>query len=140
MSANAAPITSAIVSQSTTYFEDGSYVITVITEDIAGNCFAVSSAASQTKTGSKQAHYYNASNVLQFSILVNGTFTYDGTNANAIKSQYGYRISASNWKFVSGKSSYAQATATATCTFKYINRYDKTLSTSLTCAPDGTLS
>lgn len=88
-----------MVSRSTTYFEDGSYVVTVIAEESSNHSMAVSSV-SQTKTAFKQAHFYNANNILQFSILVNGIFTYNGTTAKAINAQYGYNIREHNWAFV----------------------------------------
>ena len=136
---NAATNESLATQKSVTYFEDGSYVVTfIVDEDLNDSigCFSTM----QTRTSTKYTHYYNAQDVLQFSVAINATFTYNGKTAQATRATYGYKISSPNWQFISGDKKCEGATATATCSFRYMNRYYKTLSSSLTCAPDGTLS
>ncbi len=118
-------------------FEDGSYcVTTIIQEEVASS----SRASTQIKTGTKAKNYYNASGVLQFTLIVRGTFSYDGSTATATKAQYGYSISQTAWTFVSARTTRNGATATAIGTFRQSGTYDRTLSVSLTCSPDGVLS
>ena len=122
-------------SVSTTVFPDGSYCITTVSVlqlQATGN--------RATITGTKSKDYYNSNGILLFSVIVKGTFTYDGTTATATASQYGYRIYDASWSFYNGFSSCSGATATATCTFSLSGGSYRTLSVSLTCSPTGTLS
>lgn len=120
---------------SVTVFSDGSYCVTTVT------VLDVSPAGTRsTVTGTKTNKYYNSNGVLQFSVHVVGTFTYNGTTATATESQYGYRIYDSSWSFYNGFSSCSGATATATCTFSFSDGGHRTESASLTCSPSGVLS
>lgn len=120
-----------------TDFEDGSYCITTITEEESE---MQTYATSSSKTGTKSSRFYNSNGELQFTVLVKGTFTYNGSTATATYANYGYSISNTDWTFSSGKASRSGATATAQCTFRLTALYSKTLSVSLTCSPSGVLS
>lgn len=127
-----------IISSVRTDFEDGSYCVTTIVADLESICGT--NAALSTKSGTKYCSYYDTNNSLQFTVSVRGSFTYNGTTANATSSQYGYHISDSNWFFVSGNATLSGATATSTCTFRLSSGTYKTLSVSLTCSAAGVLS
>ena len=118
-------------------YPDGSYCIQTIVVERSNSPFFT---AASTKAGTKSSRYYSASNVLQFTVTVRGTFSYNGTSATATSAQYGYSISDNAWSFVSGSASCSGATATATCKFRSSPTASKTLSVSLTCSPTGVLS
>ena len=117
-------------------FEDGSYFIMSISEETQYNV----SRAVSTKTGTKTGRYYNASNELQFSVIVSGTFTYNGTTATATDSHCSYSITNTSWSFVSGHSYAEEDIAVATCTFRLNLAGNKTYSVILRCSPTGVLS
>ena len=125
--------------ESITYFEDGSYCISTITQapnPMQPNYLA---ASAKTKTGTKTSKYYNSDNVLCFTVKVTGTFTYNGSTAKATAASYSYSIGNTAWHFSSGKATYSGATATATCVFRH-TILTRTLTSSLTCSPTGVLS
>lgn len=120
-----------------TYFEDGSYLVTEITEDTGGSMARITNAKSGTKTTSM----YNAAKKLLFSLTVHGTFTYDGSSAWATNVTYSYTIDNSAWSFDSGSCSKSGPKVTATATFDYLSFVQsRTLTVSLTCSPTGSLS
>ena len=122
-------------SVSTTVFPDGSYCITTVSV-----LQLQATGKRATITGTKSRDYYNSNGILQFSVIVKGTFTYDGTTATATNANCGYHIYDASWSFYNGFSSCSGATATATCTFSLSGGGHRTLSVSLTCSPTGTLS
>ena len=118
-------------------FEDGSYVIVTISED--SEIATWSLAASKTKSGTKAYNAYSSSDELLWKLSVHGTFTYDGTSAEATDADYSYSIYNSDGSFKSGSASCSGATATAKGTFKHGLTSDSA-SVSLTCSANGTLS
>lgn len=118
-------------------FEDGSYCITTIIQE---EILPSSRGTAQTKTGTREMKVYNANNVLQLTLRIRGTFTYDGTTATATSAQYSYTISQESWKFVSANASRNGATATVVGTFRNSGSYNRTFTVSLTCSPTGVLS
>ena len=120
-----------------TDFPDGSYSIRTV---VVVKIYPSSDGTRYSITGTAYQNYYNSNNVLQFTVSVKGTFTYNLENAYATSAQYKYSISNSAWSFVSGSASCSGATATASCTFHLANGPNKTLSVSLTCSPLGVLS
>ncbi len=117
-------------------FSDGSYCITTI-EELSVN---ENSRGQATKTGTKTNYYYNGNDELQFYVVVQGTFKYDGTTATATDSHCGYSIINTEWSFVTGRSSAAANRAMASCTFYEPFYGNKTLSVALYCSPTGVLS
>ncbi len=123
----------------TTYFEDGSYLVRTVIEIKPD--FAVSpTATTSTKSGIATEDYYNSKNELVWSLSVHGTFSYDGTTAEATASRYSYEVYDSDWSFKSGSASCSGATATANGTFLYLKLWPSAASVSLTCSPKGVLS
>jgi hypothetical protein len=119
------------------YFEDGSYLVTTLTES--------SPLFRSTKTGSKSSRYYNSNDELQWLITVTGTFTYNG-----ITSQCTYVDGTTNiidpdrWFLDSESPTISGATATYTIALARrtlgIVYGRETHSVSLTCDKDGNLS
>ena len=116
--------------------EDGSYYITVI--QVQEN--SVTCRGTSTKNGTKSRSYYSATDELQFTVSVWGSFTYNGTTATATDSSSSYSITNSSWSFVSGRSFAADNRAVATCTFHLSNVGNKTYTVTLSCSPTGVLS
>lgn len=121
------------------YFEDGSYCISVITTE-AEYAEPGGAKVSQTKSGTKTKKYYDSDGVLAFSVMVSGTFTYNGSNAVVTSAGYGYSIHKSGWSYSSGYAYCSGATANAACTFRYNSTISKTGTATLTCSPTGVLS
>ena len=86
---SASSIPSDNILTSVSDWNDCGYIITTITETFSDTTYL---SQARTKTGTKRADFYNAKNVLQFSIYVEGTFTYDGKSATAIQAKGNYII------------------------------------------------
>ncbi len=120
------------------FLPDGSYgyIITFLTEEKE---HAFASSATQTKSGSKTRTVYSATGVELYSLTVHGTFSYNGTSATTDHSLYSYTDESPLWHFSDASSYCSGATATASGTFES-SLISKTLSVSLTCSANGTLS
>lgn len=70
--------TEVSTTQTITYFEDGSYLVTVTEE--------VTTWATRTKNSTKSDTYYDSSDVAQWKVLLSGMFKYDGTSATCTDS------------------------------------------------------
>lgn len=118
------------------YFEDGSYVVTVLQE--------YSTRSSNQKTASKSSTLYDPNGGAVATLTVHGTFRYDGTTVTCTASSYTYQIHNSSWSFSSGSASKSGNTATAKGTFARkvlgITVDSKTLTVSLSCDKNGNLS
>ena len=117
------------------YFEDGSYLVTTITEDTM-------TRASGTKTGTKTANYYSNGKVM-WSVAVTGTFTYTSTSAKCTKSSVSTTCPGSTWKISSKSASKSNNIATAKATAKQYQSgvciFTKTVTVSLGCGANGVL-
>lgn len=71
------------------------------------------------KSGSKNYSCYNGDE-LAWVFRVHGTFTYDGSSAEATAADYSYDIYDDGWSFVKASASCSGATATATGSFKRV--------------------
>ena len=118
------------------YFEDGSYLVTEITE---------SNSRMMTKVGTKTRTYYSASGVIQWKISVTGEFICDGTTVTCTYATGTTTIyNHTNWYKISDSATYGGTAATYYVTFGSKNlgvtigklSYDVTLH----CDPDGNLS
>ncbi len=121
-----------------TRFADGSYRITTIEYDRPQGGAAIFSAQS-TKSGTKTDEYYNSSDELAWKFRVHGTFTYNGSTAEATAATYSYDIYDSSWSFIKASASCSGATATATGSFKLL-LVPHSVTVTLTCSPKGVLS
>lgn len=120
-----------------TILENGDYIISYI-EELPGEAQAASAFSS--KTGKKVNNYFNKDHVLQYTVVVEGTFRYDGKTSRAVTAKYGYKISNSEWKFISGMPHCYNNVASATCTFSCKLLGEQTTTVALTCSPAGKLS
>ncbi len=117
-------------------FEDGSYGIVTIT------VFPAPTRASTS--GQKKYTYYNANNVKQWTVYLNGTFTYTGSSATCTAASTSYSINNNTWSVTKAAASRSGATATGSFTVKkytagvVTQTVNKTLT--LTCSASGTLS
>ena len=119
------------------YFDDGSYIVTTITEEPAVS-FA---RAAGTKTASKTATYKSSSGASLWSVTVTGTFSYNGSSAKCTSSSVSANSYSSLWKINSKSASKSGASASATATAKYYDSSTyKSLSVTLTCKANGVLS
>ena len=117
-------------------YEDGSYgVITVVEFPMKNR---------STKTGHKSYEYYNSSNVKQWTIYLNATFTYTGTSATCTSATPSYTINNNSWSVTKAESRYSGAKATGEYTVKkytagvVTQTVNKILT--LTCSASGVLS
>lgn len=126
----------ATVGESVEFFSDGSYCVTTIT--------CVGTREALQKTAKKTKNYYDSDGEALFSLVVYGTFKYDGTSASCLSSSYTYEIYDSAWSLKSATASKSGATATASGTFVKkvlgITVNTITLTPTLTCDKNGTLS
>lgn len=122
------------------YFDDGSYIVTTITESSS-----ILTRASGSKTASKTAKYYSSSGSALWSVTVTGTFSYTGSSATCTNSSVSASSSSSVWKISSKSASKSGSTAKATATAVKYNSNGKILQTAtktvtLTCSKTGKLS
>ncbi|MBO5290709.1 MAG: hypothetical protein J6K64_06385 [Clostridia bacterium] len=121
----------------TIYFEDGSYIVITLEE-------TTYSRATNTKSGSKTYTYTNSDNEKQWSVTLNGTFTYTGSTATCTNATISKVIYDDAWKFTSATTSKSGNKATGNITAKkyFLGIAIKTVNDSitLTCSATGTLS
>ena len=117
-------------------FNDGSYIVVELSENLV--------RATNTKTQTKTSKYYNSNDVLQWTVVLTGTFTYNGTTSSCTASNCSITISNDNWYTISKASGKSGNTATADVTMGYkllgITTTKKTLNMTLTCDKDGNFS
>lgn len=123
------------------YFDDGSYIVTTITEEPSLSL----ARTAHSKTGSKTARYCSNSGSTLWSVTVTGSFSYTGSSATCTSSSVSASSSNSAWKINSKSASKYGATAKATAKAyqynsdgKYLTSVTKTVS--LTCSINGILS
>lgn len=126
-----------VVSTSIEYFEDGSYLVTTITEEI-------NNARATTKTGTKTSTYKNSDGEALWVYRVTGTYSYTGTSSTCTSVYDSYNIYDTNWKLSSKSCSKSGNTAYGTVTMKHytLGILTNTVSDSLslTCSATGVLS
>lgn len=101
-----------ITDRSIEYFDDGSYMVTEITEN------AISTFASGTVTKTKHSHYYDNNDNLQWTVSITGTFNYTGSSATCTKATASYTIHDNAWKVTSAVASKSGNKAIGTFTVK----------------------
>lgn len=120
------------------YFEDGSYIVTTITES------SITTFAAKTVSRNKSADYYESDNKKAWTVTLNGTFSYTGSSATCTKSATSYTIYNSAWKVTSAVPSKSGNKATGTFTVKKyvlgipVKTVNKTLT--ITCSNTGVCS
>lgn len=120
-----------IISQTVEYLEDGSYFVETVYKSSV-------QPYSNTTSGSKTAQYY-VSGTLIFTVQVNGTFTYDGSTAEATSATGSVKAYVSGVTLESKDAYTSGASAYATASVSYGGTtLSKTVK--LTCDKDGNLS
>ena len=123
------------------YFDDGSYIVTTITEEPAVS-FA---RATSTKTASKTATYKSSSGASLWSVTVTGTFSYNGSSAKCTAVTGKASSNSSYWKVSSPSCSKLNASASATAIGKQYNTSGAitrsvSRTATLSCSASGKLS
>lgn len=125
-----------VVSTSIEYLEDGSYLVTTITE--------TTTSRATVKTGNKTITYTNSDNEAQWTYKITGTFSYTGSSATCTAVSDSYTIINDNWHMSSHSCSKSGNTASGIVTMKYkilgitIDTVSRNLT--LTCSSTGVLS
>lgn len=126
------------------YFEDGSYAIVTISEDPVLSDSQSSTKAAQTKSGSKSISFYSSNNVIQWTVTVSGTFSYDGSSATCTASSVSSVIYVNDWKVTSAVASKSGNKAIGDFTVKryvlLIPVQTETVKLTLACSASGALS
>lgn len=96
--------------ETVTYYEDGSYMVSVVE--------TVQSRASGTVTHTKSDTYYSSNNVAQWYIRLIGTFDYNGVIATCTNSTCQVTIhNTNNWYLISKNATKSRNTASCAVTF-----------------------
>lgn len=98
----------------TQYFEDGSYIVTTLSEE---NC-GISLFATSTKTGRKTDTCYDANHEVLWTATLTGTFSYTGTSATCTDASVTYSVQDTSWSIVSAEAYESGATAIGDVTGK----------------------
>lgn len=128
-----------VISESTEYFEDGSYMTVTLTEEKNSNIRATS-----TKTGSKTFTLYNSDDEQLVEMKLTATFSYTGSSATCTNVSPTFRVYNSYWRVTkstgtkSGNKGIGEFTAKQYVLNVPINTKDVTIT--ITCSNTGTLS
>ena len=97
----------------TKYFEDGSYMTTIIKQSPIGR------ATTYNVTGEKNINLYNSSNELQWTYTLIGTYyVVEGESVVCTGSTYSSVIYDTHWSLTAHNNSYAYNMAYGTATYK----------------------
>lgn len=100
------------VNESIVYFDDGSYLVTIITE-------STTARATKTKSGTKDLTYYDSNDNLEWRITLTGSFSYTGSSATCTSSSISYDILETSWKIPTALSSKIENKAIGDIVAKY---------------------
>lgn len=103
-----------VVSESVEYFADGSYAVTVVTEESAAGV----ARAGYTKNGSKTYTHYNSNGSVNFTFTVTGTFVVnEGVVSACTTARYSHTISNSSWSLQTANAAKTGNQAVGSATF-----------------------
>ena len=94
---------------------------------------------SSTKSGNKTYTYYSPSKVKQWSYILTGTFTYDGSSSEAVKARASYSIYNRDWKLVESNPYCDGSYAIADAAFESSNDY-RSITIEIYCDKNGNIS
>ncbi len=132
------PVSATSVTESKTvveYLENGDYIKTTISW--------VENSTRSTKTAEKTKEHVSANGNVFWTVTVRGTFTYNGSTSSCTAVSHSTTAPSSYWTIKSSSSSKSgnKATAKATATLRVgSTSSDETMSVTLTCSANGTLS
>ncbi|MBO5343433.1 MAG: hypothetical protein J6A57_03195 [Ruminococcus sp.] len=125
------------ISSSVEYFDDGSCLVTTITEEITNS-------RASTKTGNKTTTYRDADGNALWAYKITGTFSYTGSSSSCTAVSDSYAIYNDDWHMSSHSCSKSGNTAYGTVTMKRkflgVTTDTITKNVSLSCSASGTLS
>lgn len=127
-----------VTESSIEYFDDGSYIITRVTES------TITTFAAQTTSRSKSADYYESDNTKAWTVTLNAVFSYTGSSATCTSATTSSRVYNDNWRVTTAVPSKSGNKATGTFTVKKymlgvaIKTVNKTLT--ITCSNTGVCS
>ena len=132
---SAASTTEKVTAVTIEYLENGDYIETIITYEEA--------LTRSSKTASKTKNYKNSDGDVMWSVTVRGTFSYNGTTSSCTAVSHSTTSPGTYWSIKSASSSKSGNTATAkagaTKSISGVSQ-DYSMSVSLTCSANGTLS
>lgn len=122
---------------------DGSYIIVNIITIESKDSYNANSSMS-TKSGTKNYSFYNSKSELQWIVSIHGTFNYNGSTSNCIKSSTSSQLINSTWKVKEAVASRKNNSAIGDFVVKHymlgVPVQTKDVQLTLTCSPNGTLS
>ena len=117
-------------------FEDGSFLVE--------GKVSVQYSKSQIVSGSKPYYYYDANSVLQWTAVLSGSFSFNGSTSFCTGAACSTSVQNGNWNESANNSSYAGNSAFASVTmvrkFLFIVVQTETVNISLTCDANGNLT
>lgn len=122
-----------VISESTEYLEDGSYIVTTISVDAV-------QTYSYTTSGSKTSTWYNSSDVPMWSLEVYGTFEYQPGSYSYASSASRYVSLYSNKCSLSSSEAYCQNNSAIARATVYYGSVPSTMYVNLSCDTNGRLS
>lgn len=129
-----------VVNETVEYLEDGSYIVTTITEELNSSV----ARATNTKTGTKKSTLYNSNDEPMVVLKLTATFNYTGSSATCTSASTSYTVYNDNWKVTSATATKSGNKATGNFTSK---RYTLLIpvqtinsTVTITCSNSGTLS
>lgn len=106
--------------------------------------FYYSHSSMSTKSGTKNYSFYNSKSELQWIVSIHGTFNYNGSTSNCIKSSTSSQLINSTWKVKEAVASRKNNSAIGDFVVKHymlgVPVQTKDVQLTLTCSPNGTLS
>lgn len=124
------------------YLKNGDRIVTVI-EDATPDDTAVSPlATTKTITKTKTRYYQSNSGTNLWSASITATFTYDGSTSKCTSCSHSAAAYAQYWSIKSVSSSKSGNSATTDCvaTYTYVFATDYSMSVTITCSANGTIS
>lgn len=123
-------------SEKIVYFEDGSYIITTITE--------TQSRGAYSKSGTSTSTYYGSDGTAKWKATLSGSFTYNGSSATCTSSSCNVTIYNSSWYTISKSAGKSGNTASGSATVGYkvlgVTTNQVTRNITLSCDKNGNLS
>ncbi len=121
------------------YLEDGYYIETIILND---SDFSI--CATNSKSAKKTVTFYDSADVAQWSITINGTFSYNGSSATCTSASISHTILDSAWKIASETATKSgnKAIGNAQAKRYFLGICTRTIekSVTLSCSSTGVLS
>lgn len=136
-----------ILSTSIETFEDGSYIVTTLCEEVESsisNSLSPCASTYSTKSGSKTETGYSSDGDVLWTFTLRGSFTYGSGTSSCTAATYSYTTPGSGWSLDSASTSKSGNTAYGTGEFVkkvlFITTDSRTSSLSISCSSTGTLS